>query len=107
MRSGHPRNAREPAIMMKPRRKRSIGEEPAAERYSFVITAIRNAPQTNPAISGLIYCTAEAVWSFMAPAESLIKQATQIAIFFGFPIKARSAPNRPITAPLIIKVLLF
>ena len=61
MRSGHPKNAREPIIMMTPRIKRSIGDDPAVERYSLVARAIRKEPQTKPTISGLKYCTTAAV----------------------------------------------
>ena len=50
---GHPRNAREPIIMMTPNRNRIMGEEPAVERYSLVTRDRMNAPSTMPAISGL------------------------------------------------------
>ena len=40
-----------------PRTKRTIGDDPAVERYSFVATEIINDPSTRPMISGLAYCT--------------------------------------------------
>jgi len=52
-----------------------------------------------PTISGLAYCTAEALWSLSAPAVSLTKHAIQIAILAGFPIAARTAATIPQTTP--------
>ncbi|CDC50034.1 unknown [Clostridium sp. CAG:58] len=72
--------------MIIPSTKRTMGEEPAVDRYSFVTTAIRNAPQIIPMISGRTYWTTAAWWSFMAPAVSRIKQAIHMAMFLGFPI---------------------
>ena len=55
IRSGHPRNTREPMARIIPRTKRTAGDEPAVERYSFVATEIRKEPSTSPIISGLAY----------------------------------------------------
>src|SRR5699024_436912 len=99
IRSGQPRNAREPIIMIIPRTKRIIGEDPPVDRYSFVANEIANAPSTIPTISGLAYCTAAALWNFRAPAVSLTKHAIQIAIFAGFPVAARTAATIPQTTP--------
>ena len=85
--------------MIIPSTNRIIGEEPAVERYSFVIREIKNAPATIPTISGRTYCTTAAWCNFMAPAVSRIKQAMQIAIFFGFPKKARAAAVIPSITP--------
>ena len=60
IRSGHPKNTREPITIIIPRMKRIIGDEPPVERYSFVATEIANAPSTRPIISGLAYCTTSA-----------------------------------------------
>ena len=60
MRRGQPKNTRAPIIMMKPSAKRTMGEEPAVERYSLVAMAIRKAPTTMPTISGRKYCTGSA-----------------------------------------------
>ena len=98
MRNGHPRKTRAPIIVIIPKRKRIMGEEPAVERYSPVAMEIMKAPAIRPAISGRIYCTMGAVCSLAAPAMSRIKQAIQNAIFPGFPIIAShtaTAPSRP------------
>ena len=55
IRSGQPKNTRDPITMIIPRTKRIIGDEPPVERYSFVPTEIINAPSTRPIISGLAY----------------------------------------------------
>ena len=97
MRNGHPRKTRAPIIVIIPKRKRIMGEEPAVERYSPVAMEIMKAPAIRPAISGRIYCTMGAVCSLAAPAMSRIKQAIQNAIFPGFPIIAShtaTAPNK-------------
>ncbi|CUO86401.1 Uncharacterised protein [Dorea longicatena] len=60
IRRGHPRNTSAPIIMITPRIKRIIGDDPAVERYSFVAIEMINAPSTRPIISGLAYCTTSA-----------------------------------------------
>ena len=85
--------------MIIPSTNRIIGEEPAVERYSLVIRDSKNAPATIPTISGRTYCTTAAWCNFMAPAVSRIKQAMQIAMFFGFPKKARAAATIPSATP--------
>ena len=60
IRSGQPKNNKDPIIIMMPNKNRIIGDEPAVERYSFVTTEIINAPNTIPIISGLAYCTTAA-----------------------------------------------
>ena len=55
MRSGQPRKTSAPIIITAPSRKRTIGAEPAVERYSLVAMEIRNEPQTKPTISGRKY----------------------------------------------------
>ena len=85
MRSGQPRNTSAPIIMMNPKTKRIIGDDPAVERYSFVARAITNAPTTKPTTSGRKYCTTDALCSFNAPAVSRMKHAAHMAMFAGFP----------------------
>ena len=60
IRSGHPRNTSAPITRIIPSTKRTIVEDPAVARYSFVAIEIINAPRTIPMISGLAYCTGSA-----------------------------------------------
>lgn len=83
--SGHPRNTSEPMARIIPSTNRTMGDEPAIERYSFVAAEIMNAPSTRPMISGLAYCTVSVECIPRAPAVSLIKHAIQNAILAGLP----------------------
>ncbi len=99
IRSGQPRKMSAPIIMMKPRTKRVIGDDPAVERYSRVARAIRNEPTTRPTISGRKYCTVSVVCSFKDPAMSRMKHAAHIAMLPGLPKYASSAMPTPTTTP--------
>ena len=99
IRNGHPKNTREPIIIIIPRIKRIIGDDPAVERYSFVATEIIKEPSTSPMISGLAYCTASAWCIPSEPAISRTKQAIQNAMFAGLPRNARTAATTPQPAP--------
>ena len=69
----------------KPRKKRTIGADPARALYSLKRSAASRDPRTNPIISGRMYCTTAARWNPNAPAMSRSKQATQIPMLAGFP----------------------
>ena len=101
-RQGQPRKMSAPIIAKTPRKKRTIGDEPLRGEYSPKASADRNAPMTNPPISGRRYWTTAARCSPSAPAMSRVKHATHIPMLPGLPNFTRSAASAPMTAPAII-----
>ena len=98
--SGQPKNINAPIITKKPKTKRTTGFEPLLAINSFFENAMTEAPKTIPIISGLRYCTTPALWSFKAPAVSLMKQAMHKPMLPGFPNFTSRTASKPTIIPV-------
>ena len=102
IRNGHPKKIRQPIIVKNPKVNRVAGAEPPLAALSPRNQDNKKAPNTNPIISGRMYCTGAALCRPKPPTESRMKQAIQKPIFCGFPASTNKLAIAPIINPAII-----
>ena len=99
-RHGQPRKTSAPMAATMPSSRRTMGEEPPRARYSPQSSEAPSAPSTMPRISGRRYWTMAARCRPMAPAMSRLKQATQMPMLPGLPMRCSRMASAPRTSPV-------
>src|SRR5699024_3877522 len=99
---GQPKNIKEPIITTIPNINLVKGDDPPLDSNSLFFNDSKNAPNTRPIISGLMYCTTSALCNPIPPAVSRKKQAIQKPMFPRFPKCTSRTDIIPTNPPPII-----